>query len=232
MISGIKVRPGRDLALIGLMLLGASVLSACKFEESITPIAWPTGSPESGVVVTLSSEEATLSPSERETSVQQAIDDGDYQLAIELVVDLYNIDISDAAGMPQYSSGMGGAYATTDPRDGSILVGPGAFSSSAILATSIGHEVIHTKQMAEGRAYLAVDDAGEVYPISEQGYYINELEAWKWESEHAEENGLPEGEIEIIQDAIDSYYNLLTDENKELADRGTYVLPDVEPAAP
>lgn len=237
---------GRNRIVTCIVLLCLFLLSACRFEDTITPIVWEGGEAESVPAEEIeplpdddSSEPPALPPeeeenevelTEREATIQEAIDEGDYQQAIELTVDLYDLDTSDAPGMPQYSTDVPpNTYAVTDPGDGSVLVGPASFSSPATLATTLGHELVHTQQIAEGRAYLVEDENGDAQVISEQGIFLNELEAWKWELEHADENELPDEELELIQAGIDHYYTLLTDENKDLADNEVFVLPEVEP---
>jgi hypothetical protein len=188
------------------LLLFSSLLWACEFEPSITPVDWGTAPPTSsfGVVT-------------REQQVQEAIDAGEYQRAIALAIDLYGIDISDANGVPSYAPGLSGASLTHE--DGSVEIGPDFFDSPGLLASVIGHEIVHTHQLAEGRWYL-----------EEQGVIMNEVEAYDWELLHADENGLSESETDEVTQLRSMYYDLLTDENQELADRGVYELP--LPAAP
>ena len=228
----------RFLTGLAKILLTLLMLSGCKFESSITSIDMATAPPAPDFAFgTLEPSFSTIDPlivdptpdneiDNRESRVQAAIDAGDYQLAIDLVIELYNIDISNAAGVPQYNPNLfPGYYATTDPTDGSIEVGSDAFASPGILASTLGHEAVHANQIAEGRAYLGVDESGEVYIIDLQGVYLNELEAWRWELEHAMENGLSDTEIIEIRNVIDGFYDLLNDENKALADNDIYELP-------
>ena len=244
------------------LVLSAAFATACEFEPSITPIVWPTdqndpsfGSPLAPTVSSDQTQTAppptiapatvdvapspvapkagTYAPGSRERAVQEAIDAGEHQRAIELVVDLYNIDISDAAGIPQYKEDIsGGYYGATNPVTGEIEIGPRAMDSPATLATTIGHETVHTRQIAEGRLYMTVDEDGWPVILDQQGLFLNQLEAFVWELEHAEEYGLPEEEIEFVEEFVDYYYELLTDENRALVDEGIYQLPESESVEP
>lgn len=197
-----KSLPLPTLALILIPL----VISACEFQPSITPIDWGTAPATSSF--------GTLS---REQQVQEAIDAGEYQRAIELAIQLYEIDTSDANGVPTYDPNQSGVSITHD--DGSVEIGDGFFSSPGLLASVIGHEMVHTHQLAEGRWYL-----------EDQGVIMNEVEAYDWELTHAAENGLTQPEIEEAQELRDAYYGLLTQDYQALADQGIYTLP--LPAAP
>jgi hypothetical protein len=193
------------------------IFSACEveFEPSITPINWSTVPPASEFEF-----ESEIDP--RASQVQEAIDVEDYQLAIEMTIELYDLDVSNAPGVPQYNEKLI-YYGITDPRDGSIEIGPDAFSSPGMLATTIGHEAVHATQIAEGRSYLDVEAEWQIVDL--QGYRLTELEAWKWELEHADENGLTNEELAQVQAMVDKLYDLLTEENQALADEGIYTLP-------
>lgn len=244
------------------LTLGMAIISACEFESSITPVVWPTDkqdpnfvsplaftvSPDQSLIpVATTSMPATVevaptqaapkagtyAPGSRERAVQEAIDAGEYQRAIELAVDLYNIDISDASGTPQYNEDIDrGFHGATDPLSGAIEIGPKAMQSPSTLAATIGHESVHASQIAEGRLYMTIDEDGWPVIIDQQGLLLNQLEAFVWEREHAEEYGLSDKEIEFIEEFIASYYDSLTEENKVLADQGIYQLPEAETAQP
>jgi hypothetical protein len=195
-------------ALACFLLLFSSALWACEFESSITPVDWATPPPSSsfGVVT-------------REQQVQEAIDAGDYQRAIELAIDLYGIDISDANGMPTYSSALSDTSVTYD--DGAVEIGSSFFDTPGLLATTLGHEMVHTHQLAEGRWYL-----------EEQGVIMNEVEAYDWELQNAAANGLSQSEIDEITLLRSLYYDALTEENRAVADQGIYTLPLPTAATP
>ena len=103
--------------------------------------------------------------------------------------------------------------------DGTVEIGDGFFSSPGLLASVIGHETVHTEQLANGRWYY-----------DEQGIIMNEVEAYDWELANAAANGLSPAEIEEVQQLRRAYFDLLTDENQELAEQHLYVLP--LPSAP
>lgn len=195
-------------ALTWFLLLFSNALSACDFEPSITPIDWATPPPSSsfGVVT-------------REQQVQEAIDAGDYQHAIELAIDLYGINISDANGMPTFSSALTDTSVTHD--DGTVEIGSAFFATPGLLATTLGHEMVHTHQLAEGRWYL-----------EEQGVIMNEVEAYDWELQNAAANGLSQAELDEITYLRSLYYDALTVDNQALADQGVYTLPLPAAATP
>jgi len=182
------------------------VFAGCKYEPEITPIDWG----ETG-------EAPAFELGSREQLVQEAIDAGDYQGAIDLTIEHYGIDASGVTGSVTYEPRLQGEAITL--QDGTVVIGDGFFSSPGLLASVIGHEIVHTEQLANGRWYY--DD---------QGIIINEVEAYDWELANASANGLPQSEIEEAQNWRADYYDRLTDENKALADQGIYELP--LPASP
>jgi len=192
----------RSLPFVALAVL----VVACGFESDITPIDWG----ETG-------EAPAFELGSREQLVQKAIGAGDYQGAIELAIEHYGIDTSGVTGSVTYEPELQGVAITL--QDGTVVIGDGFFSSPGLLASVIGHEIVHTEQLANGRWYY--DD---------QGIIINEVEAYDWELANASANGLTQPEIEEAQHWRANYYDLLTDENKALADQGIYKLP--LPAAP
>jgi hypothetical protein len=62
--------------------------------------------------------------------------------------------------------------------DGTVVIGQGVFSSPGLLATVIAHEAFHAQQIADDRWFLEHE---------EQGFYMNEVEAYAWNLEHAGE---------------------------------------------
>ncbi|MEK9136069.1 MAG: hypothetical protein AAB393_03015, partial [Bacteroidota bacterium] len=103
--------------------------------------------------------------------------------------------------------------------DGTVVIGRGVFSSPGLLATVIAHEAFHAQQLADNRWFLEHE---------EQGYYINEVEAYAWNIEHAEEFGLTEDEIADLRLRYDTYYDLLLPEYQEFVDQGIYDLPPLD----
>ncbi len=152
----------------------------------------------------------------RVTAVQALIDKGDKDGAIAEAAKQYKIDISTAKGTPKYDASTSGEGATS--KDGTVKIGDDAFSSPGWLASSVGHEIVHTQQIAD-RWYT---DA--------QGTHINEIEAYDWEIKHAPDNGLTAAEVAELNKRRTSHYNSLTADNKKIIDGGSYKLP--APKAP
>lgn len=153
----------------------------------------------------------------RAKKVQEFIDKGDKDGAIAEAIKQYHIDTSTAAaGTPKYDASTAGEGATS--KDGTVKIGDDAFSSPGWLASSVGHEMLHTRQAAD-RWYT---DA--------QGTAINEIEAYDWEIQHAPDNNLTNAEVAELKKRRASYYNDLNDDNKKIVDGGSYKLP--APKAP
>jgi WXG100 family type VII secretion target len=148
--------------------------------------------------------------------VQALIDKGDKDGAIAEAIKQYKIDVSTAKGRPKYNASTKGEGETA--KDGTVDIGDKAFSSPGWLASSVGHEIVHTTQAAD-RWYT---DA--------QGTHINEIEAYDWEIKHAPDNGLTAAEVAELNKRRTSHYNKLTDDNKKIIDGGSYKLPP--PKAP
>ena len=239
----------RWLQLAGILVLGVALLlggAGCDGDYEVptiqsgvsTPVelgtvAVETAEPEL-TVVPASTASAVSTPSpEAIAEIQALIDEGKYQAAIDKTIEVYGLDVSNAPSVEYDSTVPAGYYATTDPADGSIHIDSlDRFSSPNELASCIGHEVIHANQIAEGRSYYGVDENGDPYIIDDQGAYLMDYEAWKWEQDHAAQNNLSADEKAEVDGNVEYYYNQLTPENQALADTGVYVLPDVTPYSP
>ncbi len=151
-------------------------------------------------------------PDPRLKPVQDKIDAGDKQGAIEEAIKQYGIDLKNVKGTPKYDSSTSGEGATS--KDGSVSIGDDAFSSPGWLASSVGHEALHATQAKEGRWYT--DDEGTA---------LNEVECYDWEIAHAKENGLSASEVTDLQSRRQSHYDQLTDTVKKRVDKGDYTLP-------
>jgi WXG100 family type VII secretion target len=135
--------------------------------------------------------------------------------AIELAVKLYKIDLSAVKGKPQYDWGSGLGGYTDDDR--SIEIGNDGFARSpGWLASTIGHEAVHARQMKEGRSY----DGDE----SPQGLAINQYEAYQWELDNAKHNGLTADEVASIKRLQAAEFRQLSKANQERVKRGIYTL--------
>ena len=148
--------------------------------------------------------------------VQDLIDKGDKDGAIAEAIKQYGIDVSTAKGTPKFNASTKGEGATS--KDGTVNIGSKAFSSPGWLASSVGHEIVHTQQAAD-RWYT-----------DPQGTAINEIEAYDWEIKHANDNGLSAAEVTELNKRRKSYYDDLNADNKKIVDGGSYKLPP--PKAP
>lgn len=99
---------------------------------------------------------------------------------------------------------------------GLVEIGPAAFTNHSVgwLASTIQHELVHVKQDAEGRWYTG-----------DQGWAMNEVEAYDHELANADQKGLTAAEKKDLQTRRNSWYNRLNDANKKRVDRGDYSLP-------
>ncbi len=149
----------------------------------------------------------------RAKAVQEFIVAGDKQGAIAEAIKQYGIDTKNMTGQPMYNSLLREEAARTRP-NGMVDIGEGAFRSPGKLASTIGHEAMHTNQLAEGRWYT---DA--------QGTAINEVECYDWQIANAPHFRLTEDEVEGLKGLRQKYYDTLTDTNKAHVDNKIYTLP-------
>ena len=73
--------------------------------------------------------------------------------------------------MPSYAPGLSGTSLTHE--DGSVEIGPDFFDTPGLLASVIGHEIVHTHQLAEGRWYLEEQGIimNENQELADRGFY-------------------------------------------------------------
>lgn len=147
----------------------------------------------------------------RVAPVQQKINSGDKQAAIDEAIKQYNIDTS-AAKSIKYDPTVNGEGETD--KDGNVRIGDAAFKSPAWLASTVGHEAVHAQQTQNGH-----------WNESGQGQNMNEVEAYDYEVKHAEENGLSHGEQKTVERRRTQHYNKLNTENKARADAGNFTVP-------
>jgi WXG100 family type VII secretion target len=152
--------------------------------------------------------------SSREAQVQRLIDAGDRDGAVKAAIQLYNIDISAAKGQPAYSKSVRGEGITSI--NGTINIGDKAFSSPGWLASSIGHEALHARQLKEGRWDLK---------DTKDGVALNEVECYDWEISHAGQNGLNAKDVVDLTRRRKSYYDQLSSPIKDRVNHGNYTLP-------
>lgn len=144
--------------------------------------------------------------------VQGRIDAGDYQGAIDEAARANGIDLSHIKGQPTYDTSVQGEGVTRP--DGTVGIGPDAFTTPAELASTIGHEALHAQQLAEGHWYPG-----------KQGLELNEVEAYDWEMANAARTGLSPAEIAEVAQRRQAHYNDLTPANRRLVDGGSYGPP-------
>jgi hypothetical protein len=141
---------------------------------------------------------------------------------IDQVIGEYNIDTSYIVGTPTYDpllENAGEAYP-----DGHVRIGPGAFSSTGVLANTIDHENFHERQLQEGRYYLGY-----------QGGVLNEVEAFDHDLSLAYSSnpfGLSEDEIFFISQERDRRYRELNSSNQTRVNNGIYTIPNAETYPP
>jgi WXG100 family type VII secretion target len=146
----------------------------------------------------------------RVAPVQQKINSGNKQAAIDEAIKQYNIDTS-AAKSIRYDPTVNGEGETD--KDGNVRIGDAAFKSPAWLASTLGHESVHAQQTKNGHW----NDTG-------QGQNMNEVEAYDYEVKHAQDNGLSHGEQVTVERRRAQHYNRLTPENKARADAGNFTV--------
>jgi hypothetical protein len=99
---------------------------------------------------------------------------------------------------------------------GEVQIGKPAFSSPAMLASTLAHECeVHAGAQLDNRLYRKGTDGGA----------LNEIEAYDHEIENADRFGLSESELQVIVGNRNHYYRQLSDAAKQLADEKTYVSP-------
>lgn len=158
------------------------------------------------------SSERSAADKARQDAVQKFIKADDRQGAVDEAIKQYGIDVSGVKGKVVYDPSTPGEGETA--KDGTVRIGDEAFRSPAWLASSIGHEAQHAKQASDGR-----------WNDTAQGRAMNETEAYKWELNNADKNGLTDLEQKTLNRRYNQKYNTLTPENKARADAGNFRVP-------
>lgn len=136
--------------------------------------------------------------------------------AIQAAIEQYGIDISNINGKPKYGKSLGRNEGRTSG-NGAVEIGPAAFNRSpGYLASTIGHEAQHAKQVAEGRWYTGKGSQGEA---------INEVESYDWELKNASKFGLTEEDIKVIKGRREEQMTVLNPLYKERVTNGDYSWP-------
>jgi WXG100 family type VII secretion target len=140
-----------------------------------------------------------------------------YNEAIRLAARLYKIDLSAVKGTPDYDHNMKlGGY--TDWDRVVTISQDGVGRSPGWLASTLGHEALHAKQMKEGRAY---DESENL-----QGAVMNDIECFQWELDNAQRNGLTQAEIDSLKGLLKREFDKLEPANKDRVNRGNYAPVD------
>ena len=143
-------------------------------------------------------------------------DPADLMKAVDLLVDHFAIDTSSVDKV--YYSELAGklkAYAIADqsntPGFSEVGIGPGSRELSFNeFGSMLGHEIeYHGPRNTEGTRFGAE-------------YNLDEVGAWQYELDNVSRFGLSSDSINFISRQRGSYYNLLSDQHKALADKGIY----------
>jgi uncharacterized Zn-binding protein involved in type VI secretion len=152
-------------------------------------------------------------------SIAEALRMHDYQRAIALTVQAYDIDISNVPNGPKWDATESN-YGTT-AFNGSMALGPEAMKSADVLASTIVHETTHANQAAALRSanpHLADwPDAGDDSNYDEAGAYASELHS-------ADNTGIHDNaeEHQLCDSRRHAHYRDLPREKQVEFDNGKY----------
>lgn len=142
--------------------------------------------------------------------VQDLIDKGDKQQAIDKALKAFNIDTSKTKSTT-YDATVSGEAVTS--KDGTVKVGDEAFRDAGWLGSSLGHETeVHVNQQA---------DQGKWY-TGAIGTPLQEVQAYDYEIANADRYGTTAANLQDLQNRRDGYYNQLPADYKTRADAGNY----------
>jgi hypothetical protein len=162
---------------------------------------------------------ATRKPTAAEVQeIQDALDAGDQQRAIDLAIEYYGIDTHNAPTIG--FDPTEGDYATTDFQ-GNISVGPQGASSPEVLASTIVHETTHSNQAAVQRA---LDPTATDWSTDPAAVDMDEAMAYESELQSAGNTGLDTNaaEHQIASDRRDEHRNDLPPDDQTRFDNGNY----------
>ncbi len=146
--------------------------------------------------------------------IQKLIDANKYQKAINKTIEYYEIDVSNVKGKVTYDSSLAGAETSSD---GSVELGSGHITSPGWLASSIAHETeVHVNEQAE---------EGNWYTDEPDGINIQECEAYDYEIANKDRFGLTDDEVKSLEKTRKAYYDGMSQEYKDQADKGIYTRP-------
>jgi hypothetical protein len=156
------------------------------------------------------SEYRTPTPSQVQ-EIQNLINAGDREKAIQKTIEYYKIDVSMTTeiainlDLPADKPGRINQVAMVE-------IGPSAFETPAMLAATLAHECeIHAKQISEDRWY-----------DSEQGIALNEVEGYDHVISNASRFGLSDMELRQVVSKRREYYRAMTPATKYRADNEDY----------
>jgi len=145
--------------------------------------------------------------------IQGLIDAGKHQEAIDKAVQYYGVNVSNVDGKVLYDPNRPDAATWPDRR---VRVRKGHFQSPGWLASSIAHESeVHVNKQAM---------AGNWYN-DQDGWALQEVEAYDYEIANAKRFGLTSAEIEELKQTRKSYYNSMSPAYQRQADKGIYTRP-------
>jgi uncharacterized Zn-binding protein involved in type VI secretion len=160
---------------------------------------------------------ATRRPSAAEIQeIQDALDAGNRQRATDLAVRYYGINTANVPGGVRYDATVADYGVTSF--NGRIRLGPTAFSSPEVLASTIAHETTHSNQAA---AMRASDPTLTGWPNSTVDY--DEAVAYDTEVRSAHQTGLESnpGEYEIARSRRETHRgNLSADDQTDYGNGG------------
>lgn len=162
--------------------------------------------------------EATRTPTDEELKeIQNALDDGKNQEAIDLTVEYYGIDTSNVPGGVGYDATESN-YGVTG-FDGSVDLGPDAMTDPSNLASTIVHETTHANQAA---AMRASDPTLTDWPDDTVDY--DEAMAYDAELLSADQTGIDQidSEYDLISERRDEHFGDLSQEDQESFRDGEY----------
>jgi hypothetical protein len=162
---------------------------------------------------------ATRQPTpEQIQEIQDAINAGDNQRAIDLTRQYYGIDLPNAPSV---------TYDPADPNygttgfDGRITIGPAGMASPDVLADTLVHEGTHSNQAAAQRA---ADPSLTGWPSDAASVDYDEAQAYQSELNSAHNTGLDGNPSEhgLAQSRRDTHRGNLSPDLQQQLDQGAY----------
>lgn len=157
-------------------------------------------------------------PSPVETQeIQDALDSGDNQKAIDLTIEHYGIDTSNVPNGVVFDAAEPN-YGVADFQ-GNVSLGNAAMASPDTLASTIAHETTHSNQAAAQRA---ADPTLTDWPSGAESVNMDEAGAYHTELSSAQNTGLNPSEVDLAAQRYGEHYNGLSDAGQARLDSGVY----------